>query len=80
MMLRTQIILDQATHEAIRSLAFRRHQSMSETIRGILRESLGMRMAQEGTRRRFSFIGAAASRKKDRASERHDEILGEGRW
>lgn len=80
MMLRTQIILDQLTHEAIRSLAFRRHQSMSKTIRVILRESLGMKTAQDRTRRHFSFIGAAASRKKDRASERHDEILGEGRW
>ena len=79
-MLRTQIILDAKTHMAIRSLAFQRHQSMSETIRQILHRTLGIGTVEEGVKKRFSFIGSAASKRKDRVSERHDEILGETEW
>lgn len=79
-MVRTQIILDEPTHERIRSLAFKKHQSMSELVRKILHQSLGMKTEPVRFAKRFSFVGAAASKRRENVSEMHDDILGQGRW
>ena len=76
-MRRTQIQLDEEIYEALRRLAFMRRRSLSAIVRELLREALGLSSRNLGD---FTFIGAFSSGKKEAISERHDEILGEGRW
>ena len=77
-MKRTQIQLDERTHEALRRRAFQQGSSISSLVRELLASSLGT----TGPKRRasirdFSFIGAGRSRqgRLSPISERHDEAL-----
>ena len=72
-MVRTQLQLDEQTYEAIRSIAHRRHASMSSVVREILHDHLTI---PGGHQKPFSFIAAGASGHHD-TSERHDEVLAE---
>jgi len=73
-MVRTQIQLDEQTYEAVRSIAHRRHASMSSVVREMLHNQLAI---PEGPAAPFlSFIGAGASGHHD-TSSKHDEILAE---
>ena len=72
-MVRTQVQLDEATYEAVRRIAHRRHVSMSAVVREILNEHL---TDKPGPPRQFAFIAAGASGYHDTAA-RHDEVLGE---
>lgn len=74
--MRTQIILDETTHKAVRSLAFHLHQSMSKIIRDILHQNLRINPSHRSIPKKFSFVGSAASQKKNKTSEKHDHILG----
>jgi len=74
-MVRTQLQLDEATYEALRNIAHRKHTSMSSVAREILQEHLSERNSQRQTRR-FSFVAAGASGHHD-TSVRHDEVLAE---
>jgi predicted transcriptional regulator len=75
-MRRTQIQLDEETHDRLREEAHARRTSMAEVIRGALREHLGLepRPRDETC---FSFVASGRSDQKDLApvSERHDEAL-----
>lgn len=79
-MRRMQIQLDDATYEALRRLAFARRRSLAATIREILHQALGTVTPAPRRLEAFTFIGAFASGRADRASEQHDVILGKGRW
>jgi plasmid stability protein len=68
---RTQVLLDVETRQALRLRAQLEHRSMSAVARDILREGFGA-----GERAGFSFISSGASGRKD-ISERHDEALEE---
>jgi hypothetical protein len=76
-MVRTQLQIDEATYEAVRSRAHRERKSMSAVVREILHEHVHGGPATRAARnRRFAFIGAGASGRKD-ISVRHDEALAE---
>jgi hypothetical protein len=83
-MIRTQLMLDEANYRELKRRAFLNNQSMSETAREIFSQHFGKnggkRRKKKGFRRSdFTFIGCFAS-PRDNVSERHDEVLGEGRW
>jgi predicted transcriptional regulator len=75
-MRRTQIQLDEETHERVREEAHARRTSMAEVIRDALREHFGLepRSCNEGG---FSFVASGRSEQADLSpvSERHDEAL-----
>ena len=79
-MRRTQIQLDERTHEALRRRAFEKGCSISSLVRELLGRTMGTGKAkQRPTIKDFTFIGAGRSR-QDRlspVSERHDEALEE---
>lgn len=79
-MKRTQIQLDERTHERLRRRAFEKGCSISALVRELLARSLGVAKApHQPSIKDFTFIGAGRSR-QDRlppVSERHDEALGE---
>ncbi len=79
-MRRLQIQIDEATYEALRRRAFERRQSLAATVRELLLQMLGRTRPARRNLRRFTFVGAFASGRSDRASEEHDAVLGEGRW
>ena len=81
-MKRLQIQLDDASYEAVRRLAFARHQSVAATIRELLGQTLGSSPAQKRRLRLedFTFVGAMASDGSECVSENHDDVLGQGRW
>ena len=67
-------------YEVLRRRAFARRQSLAATIREVLEEKLVARRRRRLTLRDFPWVGAFASGQPDNVSERHDEVLGEGRW
>lgn len=77
---RTQIQLDRETYQALRRLAFERGQSLSATIRELLRQALGITRPSPRKIEQFTFIGAFASGEPNRISEEHDKPLGEQQW
>ncbi len=77
---RIQIQINEGMYEALRRRAFERRQSLAATIREALEEKLGARGRRRLTLRDFPWVGAFASGKPNNVSERHDEVLGEGRW
>jgi hypothetical protein len=79
--IRTQVLFDRETHEALKRAAAVRRIGLSALVRELVRHALGG-SAPGRRRRRFgwTFVGAIRG---DRAnvSERHDEILAHGkRW
>jgi len=79
-MKRTQIQLDERTHEALRRRAFEKGCSISALARELLAYSLGIDKAmQRPTIKDFTIVGAGRSRQDRRSpvSERHDEALEE---
>ncbi len=79
-MRRMQIQIDEAAYEALRRRAFERRQSLAATVRELLFQRLGLTRSTGKSRRKFTFVGASASGRSDRASEEHDAFLGEDRW
>lgn len=80
-MVRTQIQLDEKTHEKLRQRAFLERKSLSAVIREILSSGLEQSLRRRKTRRRrLGFVGIVAGKARD-VSERHDRYLGEkARW
>ena len=76
-MKRTQLQLDEATYEAVRSTAFERGVSMEAVIRESLRQYLAVDAAPPWKLADLTFIGSGRSSKSglDPVSERHDEAL-----
>lgn len=76
-MKRTQIQLDDATHAAVRQLAFDGRRSMSAVIRETLASALKVGRAPAATIEDFHFVGAGRSRRTPGrpVSERHDAAL-----
>jgi len=79
-MRRTQVQLDEETYEALRRAAFQRRQSLSATLRDLLRTALDVRRRTTSSPGAFRFVGAFASGKVNRTSEEHDRVLGEAPW
>ena len=76
--IRTQIQIDEKTHEKLRLKAFAERKSLSRVIREILSSALDGPASKR--RRHFSFIGIVTGKVGD-VSERHDEYLGsDPRW
>lgn len=81
-MVRTQILLDEETYEALRRRAFEEHRPLAAVVRELLAQGLQGRRPRKSRRAGygFTFVGMI---KRDEAdvSERHDEYLGTGkRW
>ncbi|MCU0728282.1 MAG: ribbon-helix-helix domain-containing protein [Planctomycetes bacterium] len=78
-MIRTQILLDPGTHDALRRLAFGRRKSVSAIVREILAEALSP-AGKGGARYDFGFVGMIGD-DPEAVAENHDDYLGEGdRW
>lgn len=87
MMRRVQVKLDERTYAALRRRARDRHESISATVRELLRE--GLRASEHartpGRKKRltlkdFPWIGAFSSSDPFAVSEEHDRVLGESEW
>jgi plasmid stability protein len=79
-MKRTQIQLDERTHETLRRRAFQKGCSMSALVRELLAHSLKTGKAKtRPSIEDFAFIGVGRSRqgRLSPVSERHDEALKE---
>ena len=80
-MIRTQILLDKLTYEALRRAAAAQDKAISALVREVLARSLGTE-ATPRRRRRYgwTFVGMAHGSASD-VSRKHDEYLAEGnRW
>jgi len=80
-MIRTQILLDKLTYEALRRAAAAQDKAISALVREVLARSLGTEPTP-GRRRRYgwTFVGMARGTTSD-VSRRHDDYLSEGkRW
>jgi hypothetical protein len=75
-MKRTQIQLDDATHAALRKIAYETGASMASVVRDTLSRALGT-AAPAGRRPKFTFIGMGRTRqgRLSPVSERHDEAF-----
>ena len=78
-MKRTQLQLDEATYEAVRSTAFERGVSMAAVIRESLRQYLAIDTEPAWKLDDLTFVGAGRSYRTglEPVSERHDEALAE---
>ncbi len=86
-MKRTQIQLDDATHEAVRRRAFEQGRSMASIVRETLAEAFGTRRARpRRTIEDFTFVGKGSDPTPPQdvpVSEDHDRWYAEavsGRW
>ena len=80
MMVRTQVLLDEATHRALRRRAYEEGCSISAVVRSILGPALrGSKPKKRLTLKDFKSVGAGRSKQGRLApvSERHDEALAE---
>lgn len=77
-MIRTQILLDKLTYDALRRAAAAQDKAISALVREVLARSLGTEPAQ-GRRRRYgwTFVGMARGTTRD-VSRRHDDYRSEG--
>ena len=78
-MRRTQVQLDEAMYQVLRTRAFERGISMAALIRELLREHLGGGTTAPRRLNDFRFIGSGGSSESglEPISERHDEALAE---
>ena len=78
-MKRTQLQLDEATYEAVRSTAFDRGVSMAAVVRESLRQYLAIDSAPVWKLDDLTFVGSGRSSRTglEPVSERHDEALAE---
>ena len=78
-MKRTQLQLDEATHQLLRTRAFEEGTSLAALIRNILHQYLGVKNAPGRKLKDFQFIASGTSSQHDLKpiSERHDEALAE---
>jgi plasmid stability protein len=79
-MIRTQVLLDEATHRALRRRAYEEGRSISAVVRSILGPVLrGAKPKERLTLKDFKSVGAGRSKQGKMApvSERHDEALAE---
>jgi hypothetical protein len=78
-MKRTQLQLEEATYEQLRSRAYSRGVSMASVIREALAEYLAPGSPRPRAMHDFSFIGSGRSEESalEPISERHDEVLAE---
>jgi len=78
-MRRTQVQLDEATYQILRSKAFQEGTSMAALIRELLHIQLGVKSATDLRMQDFTFIASGHSKKSglEPISERHDEALAE---
>ena len=78
-MIRTQIQIDEATYQLLRTRAFSRKVSLAVLAREALREYLGIVPREKRRVEDFRFIGSGGSEQGTLApvSERHDEALEE---
>lgn len=84
-MVRTQILLDEKTYQDLKRRAAKEKKSLSAVIREVLRAaSPKVERNRKGKKKLtiedFTFIGSFELGHPDNISERHDEVLGEGRW
>ncbi len=75
-MKRTQIQLDDATHAALRKIAYETGTSMASVVRDTLARALGTASPRERLPK-FTFVGMGRTRQGRQApvSERHDEAF-----
>lgn len=74
-MKRTQIQLDEATHAALRKIAYDTGASMSSIVRDTLSRALGTARPRPVRKPKLTFVGAGSSRHPtlEPVSENHDE-------
>lgn len=76
-MKRTQVYLDPLEHEALKRKAAEAGVSMSELVRRIVREQLGLERSSGSPAERLMRLVAIGSSGLADVSERHDEYLAE---
>jgi hypothetical protein len=78
-MKRTLVQFDAATHQRLRTEAFRQHRSMASLVRELVAKGLGEAPAPRRPRHARQLSSVAAGRSTQRrgtpVSERHDEAL-----
>ena len=78
-MIRTQIQLDEATHELVKQRAYAENKSLAAVVRDALTQYLASPAGRDAGTDRFTFIGSGRSEPgcPSPLSERHDEALAE---
>lgn len=78
---RLEIELDERSFEELQELAITSGRSLSGTVRDLLQSALMLKGKPPAYKLSdFTFIAARRSGQPGRASEDHDQILGESRW
>ncbi len=80
--IRTQILFDPATYEALKRAAAARGMGLSALVRELVRGALGAEpKPRRRTRYGFTFVGIGRRETVHDVSERHDDYLNRGkRW
>ncbi|MBI2896772.1 MAG: hypothetical protein HYY06_24660 [Deltaproteobacteria bacterium] len=81
MVVRTQILIDEETYQALRRRAFEEHRPLAAVVRELLTQGVkGRRPRARPGRYRFTFVGMIKGDSAD-VSEHHDDYLDKDkRW
>jgi hypothetical protein len=79
---RVQVLLDEEAYRQVKRRAYDRGRSISGEIQELAagRREAGDRKKKKLTIDDLAFVGSFKGGQPDNVSERHDEVLGEGRW